>query len=149
MAYLNKKSTVQIEMIDITDRSIIATVSEYEATELRNLLTAMFPPPKPEPVHPAILPDLVDPLLSKKGTALVNAHLSARVDKKIDAIKFLREATGCGLKDAKDAIECHIANVKNTMPPIRFDSLPHQVQKYVRQLTGAQGLVDVIDELPF
>ena len=56
-------------------------------------------PPPPEEIEAALKKVTLSKWIE------IDAELDAR--KKIKAIRLLREATGLGLKDAKDAIEAH------------------------------------------
>lgn len=58
-------------------------------------------------------------------------------DKKIDAIKFYREATGAGLKEAKDAIEEYLLNP---------EAVPAKIRRYDLVATQSEGIRDLLRE---
>lgn len=81
------------------------------------------------------VPDTATPELEKQIQDLL-AH-----GKKIEAIKRLREETGAGLKEAKDAVEAmEIGRPLSTLPTHDQESLRHEVAELLQN----QGKIDAI-----
>jgi large subunit ribosomal protein L7/L12 len=97
-------------MSNLTREQVIEYLSNIPATELSSLIHNLEEKwgvsAQPAPMGGALLfPDLIQPPEGVEQTEFDVTLTAVAADKKIAAIKMMREITGLGLKEAKDAID--------------------------------------------
>src|SRR3989338_3359282 len=102
------------EVVEVPEKfqglvSSIEKLSVLDLAELVKILEKKFGVSAAAPVAVAAAPASGEPTAGKEEKTSFNVQLSAIGEKKIEVIKVVRDATGKGLKEAKDLVDAAVA----------------------------------------
>ena len=131
------------EVVEVPEKfqglvSSVEKLSVLELAELVKILEKKFGVSAAAPVA-AAAPAFAEAASGKEEKTSFNVQLSAVGDKKIEVIKVVRDATGKGLKEAKDLVDAAVAAPQM----VKENASKEEANDLVKKLEAAGAKVEL------